>query len=1109
MPFLLLLFCFNCLAPDIAPLPEQCSDYQSFVERFSALSAYYEKALGVYKNPFLFTFTTEEANAIYNSLLRRPNGFFCEESSLFAIQEEIKTSKNYRIADLNKLLLEKIIEDSRDVLARNEASLHERQSLLIAVKTALEYLSRFYECYAEQVSDTQQSKKQESEQDEPDFDEPSNEYTPYTKDLSKLEKKNTKKIVAEVPFKTPVFGNVIYSFIARNRPLQTSALLDENMLLPAAVTGEYTTMLVRTCPSKQFQLLLPAGYVPAQGQLDGAIIKPDGKGSYRVQLERDIEQFTVPLKKRIGDLSDFQKELYTRPVGFALEEWPDDIQANIIHKFSPAEHSAAEIAQAIVKHFGEHYTYSMKAQPETDPIDALKARSFQCDMAAYSMASLLRDVFAIPARIVAGYSAQRKTNKSLLVLPNTGHAWVEVFHDGEWHTYDPTPPGGPDDAEETEASDDNQSRTQEQSAVREWQPATNITEHTQDNQKPDDQPQTTDDEFIFPELAKVLEGIDFSTFTDMNVLRKHILKTLLRELLNPLFNSEESSHKLNLFKSLLTKFTPKDDLVFQALLLHKEPHDRLLNWLKDIEMRLFARDINLTYQDLARISRILSTYQKVAENDVPSALIDQIVHKLQMALSELLPLKDADAWAMALAEDFKKQSPALLWKMLQRDYSLTAVGPNPETIAFAHDVEDGKHNDKRLINELYDYTNFILNADTRKGSTEVKTWLRDQRKPGLDVLPLQRIDDWRRGIFTRHDLDPFENIAGGYAYLLAKRKKVTLPTEKNKQETERITIVGFDTSGSMSGNNAEFQAGLIAAFVCRALNDVSPSGRQRHRVLLVPFDDTVKSPIKVSTTQDALNLIRDHRELLANTGGGTDIQAFLLQAIKLIADAQDQKNPFDIANIILMTDGQSPLDYEELKRARQSIHRSTPLQTMFIAIGDTNPELIKFATESQKLGAQEGSYKEFLGHEIDTILNRTHKVDRGAYNDYFYSSKSAEQIPFKTREYIHGAHQMASTLALYLQQESAHGTNYREFIEPLKIPHAKELYSKRSLENWIHEVRQMLAYHKGFHDERILSLVLYSLMQNFEKLAGLKFSDLNHYETEQLIHLLETPLAEA
>src|SRR6185312_949301 len=128
-----------------------------------------------------------------------------------------------------------------------------------------------------------------------------------------------------------------------------------------------------------------------------------------------------------------------------------------------------------------------------------------------------------------------------------------------------------------------------------------------------------------------------------------------------------------------------------------------------------------------------------------------------------------------------------------------------------------------------------------------------------------------------------DNLKNGTAYVSTRRRRIQVPVGYGKEEAERITIVLYDTSGSMSGEPAKFQAGLISAFTAGALSDLAPSGKHRHRVVLVPFDDEVGKPIPITNAQEAIDVLRDYQKKLRNTGGGTDIQKAMIQAMALIA----------------------------------------------------------------------------------------------------------------------------------------------------------------------------------------------------------------------------------
>jgi len=51
---------------------------------------------------------------------------------------------------------------------------------------------------------------------------------------------------------------------------------------------------------------------------------------------------------------------------------------------------------------------------------------------------------------------------------------------------------------------------------------------------------------------------------------------------------------------------------------------------------------------------------------------------------------------------------------------LNVVGANLPTQNLAKDLRGGKLNDEKLINILYEYTDFILNSSAKPGKMEVK-----------------------------------------------------------------------------------------------------------------------------------------------------------------------------------------------------------------------------------------------------------------------------------------------------------------------------------------------------------------------------------------------------
>ncbi len=76
-----------------------------------------------------------------------------------------------------------------------------------------------------------------------------------------------------------------------------------------------------------------------------------------------------------------------------------------------------------------------------------------CEYFASALALLARGL-DIPARVVAGYRVfeHNALGGYWIVRKRDAHAWTEVYLDGRWETFDPTPPGSIEGEQRTEAS---------------------------------------------------------------------------------------------------------------------------------------------------------------------------------------------------------------------------------------------------------------------------------------------------------------------------------------------------------------------------------------------------------------------------------------------------------------------------------------------------------------------------------------------------------------------------------------------------------------------------------------------------------------------------------
>jgi len=386
---------------------------------------------------------------------------------------------------------------------------------------------------------------------------------------------------------------------------------------------------------------------------------------------------------------------------------------------------------------------------------------------------------------------------------------------------------------------------------------------------------------------------------------------------------------------------------------------------------------------------------------------------------------------------------------------------------------------------------------------EVKTWQRDASKlRGRDLLPLQRFSDLPRAMLGQPGLSLEENLRQGTVYVPGRRRRVEVPAGYGREEAERVTVVLYDTSGSMSGDPGEFQAGLISAFTANALSDVSPSGKYRHRVLIIPFDSEPGTPVRVTNAEEALAVINHYKSNLKNTGGGTDIQKALLQAFALIADAEKRSGePLAAANIVLMTDGESNIRVDELRQARQVIDRTTPLQTMFIAINGTNDELNRFASESKSMGMENGFYREFTADRIKKILEESKSLNFIQDEGVFYSEKEAEDISREAIRLLEEAEGLALDFLTEIGRKERFKSPKEHLDEFERVRWGEIERIDRPLTKWIKKLR---AFFKNpiFKDQKTLEAIVDDLMKNFETLVRASKNDLSKEEQEHLRHLM-------
>ena len=1068
------------------------------------LIAQYEADLYPHTDPFRVVYNLEHGQLIFGKLKKyKPLSLISEALIAFHAHSQKKADDD---------LIHAVLEECEQVFNLDQTSKLQKQSNLLALYYLRDYLSRFEQ--KESIPDRngknfvqkeQEQKNGNKEKQNAEYPELPDAYQPQTDDTENQEagSKNDQVIVLETNFPTPYFGQKTYAEVTRhvNPPLKSIAL---PMQLPAPEAYQNTDkeMLVYPLGKTELLLFLAPGYEPRQPEDPRAHITRDAHGVYRVKISEPLKVLRIPLQSaRPHFLNPILQEIYTRPVGFDQAQWPALIRSDLLDK--PLT-GTLSIAQAVSNHLATKYLYSIKARPEKDPVDALNAGAFQCDMAAYLMVGILRDVYQIPSRIVLGYRGKKhgkgQNSRSYLVLPNDAHAWVEVYEKGIWHPFDPTPILK--DGEEKDPAgegDEYSDRTLEEQPTLPSEQEQYSNSHSQNESQ-----NQTGLEMDSRDLADLLRlgSLQLEPSEDRDPLRERATRVLLRLILNPNFDALKTYKKLYEARTLFLSKRELKSLVQELLLVHEKKHPASKAWLEEIIVFLEQRDLATTYQNLYRLKQSLAGYSILL--DKKSSILDQTLYCLDSVLRDIYQLADINSDEISMVSEFYHSLPSLVQTLLAQKYGLNQVGINQPTKEVARLLKNGSLNDLRLLALLSPVSEFILNSTPRPEFQQVRTWARDPRRPiGNDLLLLQRLSELPRSLITQPSKSLEQNILERTIFTPTFRQRVDIPTGFGKDDAERISIVLYDTSGSMSGDSARFQAGLISAFTARALSDLAPSGAHRHRVVLVPFDNQPGTPTKVTNTQEALEMIHHYHSKLANTGGGTDIQAALIQAMALIADAERRfGEPLAAANIILMTDGQSKLDIPQLAKARSAIDRTTPLQIMFIAINGVNQELRDFAEESKKAGIETGFYREFDSSEITKYLSKAETNHNTLSKDRIYTDKIPRDLSSNTRLILKQALVLLSKFSLQIEQNSQY-TSPGEHLKTLETTiWSRPTSIKRPLQLWIQNLRT-LAYNSALNKDFVLKAQLADdIWHHFEKITGVSLSELSQNELIELKHYL-------
>ncbi len=234
--------------------------------------------------------------------------------------------------------------------------------------------------------------------------------------------------------------------------------------------------------------------------------------------------------------------------------------------------------------------------------------------------------------------------------------------------------------------------------------------------------------------------------------------------------------------------------------------------------------------------------------------------------------------------------------------------------------------------------------------------------PEMLLVQARSIEDLRTAVLD----DPRSLLLDLAAGRLLSRKFVARST----REVERIRLVGearvyvLDGSSSMltdgiDKSRARMRDAIVLAELATMMRRLEQPGRNVRLSLYFRYFTLKLGPLhRVRTADEALAAMG---EVLGTVReGGTNIQQAIVSSLELIRDAKREDPDLARANIVLVTDGNAPIDGDALHLAREGT-AGVSVAVSVIALGEENPVLRELAARQRARG--ERSFYHFVDDE--------------------------------------------------------------------------------------------------------------------------------------------------
>jgi hypothetical protein len=179
-----------------------------------------------------------------------------------------------------------------------------------------------------------------------------------------------------------------------------------------------------------------------------------------------------------------------------------------------------------------------------------------------------------------------------------------------------------------------------------------------------------------------------------------------------------------------------------------------------------------------------------------------------------------------------------------------------------------------------------------------------------------------------------------------------------------VRIFLLDGSGSMLGPRARMRDAILVAELSTMIARLNDAQRWLTPTLYYRyFNENLGDVVKVSTASEAIEAVE--AVLSKFRHGGTNIDGALLGSFETLSEARKvSRDELSRAQIVLITDGDAPVDEKAITAARESVE-GVPIGVSIIALGEENPALRALAARQRERG--ERVFYQFLD---DVTLTR-------------------------------------------------------------------------------------------------------------------------------------------